>query len=76
MMNAVTINYKGVELKVDGTFHNARPGSHIIPPDPAEFEIDNVYFNHEDVTELLEAMNFDFSEIEELVIEEVLSRYV
>lgn len=74
MINTITINYKGEELKVEGSYYKGTNGSYLNPPDPSEFEIDAVYYNNTEVTDLLDAFGIDWSDIEELCIEEYISR--
>jgi hypothetical protein len=67
-----TIEFKGVELKVNYTFHKADPGTEHYgdgsgePPTEAEAEIHEIYIQKEDVWGIME------SQLEELETEIIL----
>jgi len=74
-MKEITINYKGIEILVEGTY---TPGEEEVryfsdmsgqPSSPSEFDINAVYVNGVDILELLSEESL--IEIELLVIESV-----
>jgi len=65
----VTLNYKGVELDIKGTYYPAQMSAdYYTPPEPEMFEIDEIKICSFDAYELLD---FQIEDIET----EILKRY-
>lgn len=71
-MRRVTINYKGISLECGGYYTPAyTPLDRDIQPDYESFEIDAVYYNDMDVTEIFSTLFDRWEELEELCLEEM-----
>ena len=71
----VKLNDK-VELELKGRYYKARPGTRIDPPESAEFEIDYVMYNNEDVTPLFDVLSTKLTDdvwvmLEQLALNEI-----
>jgi len=62
MIRTAIINYKGLELECKG-FHSTDKDNY------GCFEIDAVFYKYTDVTELMNVLNFDWSELECLCLD-------
>jgi hypothetical protein len=60
-----------IEVDVDGKYHPASNGSYEQPPEPSEFEIQTVWWQQMDITDMLDEENFDFSQMEEQCLEQI-----
>lgn len=63
MRKTVTITYKGIKLEVEGYYYPYRSGTMEQPPEEEVFEIETIWRNDHDVTEIYESL-IDLSEIE------------
>jgi len=64
MIRTVIVNYKGVDLECKGYYTPYRDNGYDDEPDYECFEIDTVYYNNVEVTQLMDALNFDWSDLE------------
>ena len=69
MIRTTTVKYKDVELTCKGYYSPYKDNGYDNPPEYECFEIDTVYYNDTDVTELINILNFDWSELECLCLE-------
>ena len=60
-----------IEVEVNGNYHPETNGSHEQPPESAEFEIQTVWWQQMDITDMLDEENFDFSQMEEQCLEQI-----
>lgn len=60
-----------IEVEVSGNYHPASNGSYEQPPESSEFEIQTVWWQQMDITDMLDAENFDFSQMEEQCLEQI-----
>ena len=60
-----------IEVEVSGNYHPASNGSYEQPPESSEFEIQTVWWQGMDITDMLDKENFDFSEMEEQCLEQI-----
>jgi hypothetical protein len=66
---SIVIDDEAVEATVTGNYHPYRPSNdYYTPPEDASFEIDIVEVGGVDITESLEAEDYDFANIEELCL--------
>ena len=64
MIRTIIVNYKGVDLECKGYYTPYRDNGYDDEPDYECFEIDTVYHNNVEVTQLMDALNFDWSDLE------------
>jgi len=64
MIRTIIVNYKGVDLECKGYYTPYRDNGYDDEPDYECFEIDTVYYNNIEVTQLMDALNFDWSDLE------------
>jgi hypothetical protein len=57
------------EVEVKGKYRKPFYGNYENPPESAEFEIEKVEWQDKDITEILDKENFDWSSLEEEIIE-------
>lgn len=69
MIRKVTVQYNGIELQCKGYYLPYKNFGRDNPPQEECFEIESIYFKDKDVTDLIDAFNFDCSELECLCIE-------
>ena len=67
-----------VEVEVSGKYHKQIPGTYYqrngdpgTPPEPAQFEIDKVYWQGLDITPMLDIEDYNYYEIEERCLEKI-----
>jgi hypothetical protein len=65
-MDTHQLHYKGIVINVTGTYYKGGWNDYETPPDPQEFEIENITANG---LELMEVFEEDINEIENLIIE-------
>lgn len=64
MIRTTIVNYKGIDLECKGYYTPYRDNGYDDEPDYECFEIDTVYYNNVEVTQLMDALNFDWSDLE------------
>ena len=69
MIRTTVVKYKNIDLICRGYHSPYKDNGPNNQPEYECFEIDSVYYNDTDVTELLDALNFDWSKIECLCLE-------
>ena len=72
MDKTIYINYKGLDLECIGHFTNEQSGDYYQPSEPASFHLETVIYEGVDITPLMDAMNFDFSIIEEKCLDKII----
>jgi hypothetical protein len=60
-----------IEVDVKGKYHPASNGSYEQPPESSEFEINEVWWQGMDITDMLDKEGYDFTQMEEQCIEQV-----
>lgn len=69
MIRTVTVKYNNVDLECKGYHSPYKDNGLDNPPEYECFEIDSIFYKNMDVTELIDSLNFDLSELECLCIE-------
>lgn len=67
----VEITYSGELLSVEGTFIEGESQTWLDPGCPDEFEIEKIFFQEVDVTNLLENTGLDMNDLESKVLEKI-----
>ena len=67
----MTIDFKGHRLEIDANISGGNDGDYWTPPTPPQVEIENVYYNGTDITDLfLDLLSInDLTKLEELIVE-------
>jgi hypothetical protein len=65
-MDTHQVHFKGIVINVTGTYYKGGWGDWETPPEPQQFEIEDITANGLDLIEVFES---DINEIENLVIE-------
>lgn len=60
-----------IEVDVIGNYAKPYSGSYDQPPEPSEFEIINVLWQGNDITESLDKENYEWNDLENQCIEEI-----
>ncbi len=63
------IEFYGLKIEVAGCYYKGSFETREQPADPQEFEIDAVYLNDENITELLENSDDKLEELERKILE-------
>lgn len=69
MIRTTIVKYKGIELVCKGYYSPYKNNGYENQPEYECFEIDTVYYQNIDVTELLVTFDLDWSELECLCLE-------
>jgi len=65
----ITIKFLGIPLECHGYYTPYRSSTYIDPPEPASFEIDEVFYRGVEVMTLLDALHIDWHDIERKCLE-------
>lgn len=73
--------YLEIEVEIEGNHSPGRPGTFYRsngdpgdPPEPEEFEIQSVKWQGVDISSMLDKENFDWSSLEEEILEDISDR--
>jgi len=70
-METIQITYQGIKIQVSGIYSRSIPSNdYDVPSDPSTFDIEEVTYKGEDVTELFNIID-EYEEIEILVLNEI-----